>query len=81
VPENPAYGLIAMAPLGAAFGPEAMALAILGAVVANAVASVSGAGRLAVGPRSSVALLTAGLVASLAQAHWHKVTSARGPSW
>ena len=65
VPENAAYGLMAMAPLGLAFGPTAMALAILGAVVANTVAHAMGAGRLASGPRSSLALLTAGLVASL----------------
>lgn len=66
VPENAAYGLIAMAPLGLAFGPVAMALAVLGAVVANVVANGLGAGRLASGPRSSLALLTTGLVASLA---------------
>ena len=65
VPENAAYGLMAMAPLGLAFGPTAMALAILGAVIANTVAHSLGAGRLASGPRSSLALLTAGLVASL----------------
>lgn len=65
VPENAAYGLLAMAPLGLAFGPTAMALAIFGAVVANTVAHVLGGGRLASGPRSSLALLTAGLVANL----------------
>lgn len=75
VPENAAYGLIAMAPLGLAFGPAAMAMAILGAVVSNAVGSLLGAGRLAAGPRSSLALLTAGLIANLtngplAQGDW-----------
>jgi SulP family sulfate permease len=65
VPENAAYGLMAMAPLGLAFGPMAMALAVLGAVVANTVGQALGAGRLASGPRSSLALLTAGLVANL----------------
>ena len=65
VPENAAYGLIATAPLGLAFGPTAMALAVLGAVVSNLVANGLGAGRLASGPRSSLALLTAGLTASL----------------
>jgi sulfate permease, SulP family len=65
VPENAAYGLMAMAPLGLAFGPTAMALAVLGAVIANTVAHALGAGRLASGPRSSLALLTAGLMANL----------------
>ena len=49
VPENAADGLMAMAPLGLAFGPTAMALSILGAVVANTVAHTLGAGRLASG--------------------------------
>ena len=64
-PENAAYGLMAFAPLGAAFGPVAMSLALLGAAVANLVATVCGAGRLVGGPRASLALLTAGLVAAL----------------
>lgn len=64
-PENAAYGLMAFAPLGAAFGPVAMALALLGAVAANAVATLVGGGRLVGGPRASLALLTAGLVAAL----------------
>jgi SulP family sulfate permease len=64
-PENAAYGLIALAPLGLAFGPTAMALALLGTVVANIVASVGGAGRLVGGQRAALALLTAGFVAAL----------------
>ena len=32
-PENAAYGLMALAPLGATFGPVAMGLALLGAAV------------------------------------------------
>lgn len=64
-PENAAYGLIALAPLGLAFGPAAMALALLGTVVANIVASLAGAGRLVCGQRASFSLLTAGLVAAL----------------
>lgn len=64
-PENAAYGLMAMAPLGAFFGPQAMMLALLGAVIANALASSIGGGWLVSGPRASLALLTAGLVAAL----------------
>jgi SulP family sulfate permease len=64
-PENAAYGLMALAPLGAAFAPQAMALALLGAVVANTVASLVGGGRLVSGPRASLALLTASLCAAL----------------
>lgn len=64
-PENAAYGLTAFAPLGIQFGPAAMAMALLGAVVANGVASALGGGRLVGGPRASLALLTAALVAAL----------------
>jgi len=64
-PESAAYGLIAMAPLGAAFAPGAMMLTLVGAALANAVASVLGGGRLVCGPRASLALLTAGFVAAL----------------
>lgn len=64
-PQNAAYGLIAWAPLGVLYGPTAMALALLGAVAANAVASCVGAGRLVNGPGASLALLTAHLVAGL----------------
>lgn len=45
--------------------PGAMALALLGAVVANATASLVGGGRLVGGPRASLSLLTAALVAAL----------------
>jgi SulP family sulfate permease len=64
-PESAAYGLMAWAPLGAAFGPQAMGLALLSVVVANLVTDLFGAGRLVSGPRASMALLTAGLVAAL----------------
>ena len=64
-PESAAYGLLALAPLGAAMGPRAMAMAVLGAVVANLVATLAGAGRLVTGPRPAVSLLTAGLVVVL----------------
>lgn len=64
-PENAAHGLIALAPLGLAFGPTGMALALLGTVVANIVASVGGAGRLVSGQRASLSLLTAAFVAAL----------------
>ena len=65
-PENAAYGLLAFAPLGPAFGPTAMALALLGTVIANVVASTLGGGRLVSGQRASLSLLTAALVAALA---------------
>ena len=64
-PENAAYGLMAMAPLGAAFGPLAMGLALLGAALASATASLLGGGRLALDAGAALALLTAGLVAAL----------------
>ncbi len=64
-PENAAYGLMALAPLGPTFGPAAMALALLGAVVASSVASLLGGGQLVGGARASLSLLTAGLVAAL----------------
>lgn len=66
-PESVAYGLLAFAPLGLAFGPQAMALALLGAVVANAVASLAGGGRVITGPRAALALLTAALVQVIVQ--------------
>ena len=64
-PESVAYGLLALAPLGAAMGPRAMAMALLGAVVANLVATLAGAGRLVTAPRPAFSLLTAGLVTAL----------------
>ncbi|MDO9406742.1 MAG: SulP family inorganic anion transporter [Polaromonas sp.] len=64
-PESAAYGLLALAPLGADMAAHAMAMALLGAVVANLVSALTGAGRLVTGPRPSVALLTAGLVVAL----------------
>jgi SulP family sulfate permease len=64
-PENAAYGLMAMAPLGAAFGPVAMGLALLGAALASATASLLGGGRLALDAGAALALLTTGLVAAL----------------
>jgi SulP family sulfate permease len=64
-PETAAYGLLAFAPLGMAFAPVAMGLALLGSVVANAVAGALGAGRLVSGPRAALSLLTAALVAAL----------------
>jgi len=64
-PESMAYGLLALAPLGASLGPQAMAMALLGAVVANGVAALVGAGRLVTAPRAALSLLTAGLVTTL----------------
>ena len=65
-PENAAYGLLAMAPLGAALAPQAMMLTLVGVVLANATASLAGGGHLVGGARAALALLTAGLVAALA---------------
>jgi SulP family sulfate permease len=64
-PENAAYGLMALAALGAAFGPLSMGLAILGAVVGCAVGSLAGSGRLVNDSGAALALLTAGLVSAL----------------
>jgi SulP family sulfate permease len=64
-PENAAYGLMALAPLGAAFGPVAMGLAMLGSAVACATATTAGSGRLVDDAGAALALLTAGLVAAL----------------
>jgi SulP family sulfate permease len=64
-PESMAYGLLALAPMGAGMAPRAMAMALLGAVVANVVAAVFGGGRLVTAPRAALSLLTAGLVAAL----------------
>jgi SulP family sulfate permease len=64
-PENAAYGLMALAPLGAAFGPQAMGLALLGAAVACLVGSGVGSGRLVSDAGAALALLTAALVAGL----------------
>lgn len=64
-PENAAYGLMALAPLGAAFGPVAMGLALLGAAVGSATASLAGAGRLVGDAGAALALLTGALVAGL----------------
>ncbi len=68
-PEIASYGLMAMAPLGTAFAPQAMALALIGTIVAGIVADLLGAGRLIGGPRASMALLTAGLVAGITGDH------------
>lgn len=65
--ENAAYGLLAFAPLGMAFGPVALLLALLAAPLANAVGAALGGGRLAAGPRASLALLTAGTLSALLQ--------------
>ncbi len=64
-PENAAYGLLAFAALGAGFAQIAMGLSLLAIVVSNAVGSALGAGRLVVGQRAALALLTAALVAAL----------------
>ncbi|MGA0610186.1 SLC26A/SulP transporter family protein [Caldimonas sp. KR1-144] len=64
-PENAAYGLMALAPLGATFSASAMALALFGAAIACAVSSLAGGGRLAVDAGAALALLTTGLVAAL----------------
>lgn len=64
-PENAGYGLVAFAPLGLAFGPTAMGLALLGSVIANVVASTAGAGRLVASQRASLSLLLSGLLASV----------------
>jgi SulP family sulfate permease len=66
-PENAAYGLLAFAALGAGFAPIAMGLALLAVVVSNAVGSALGMGRLVVGQRAALALLTAALVAALVE--------------
>ena len=64
-PENAAYGLMALAPLGAAYGPVAMGLAMLGSAVACATATTAGSGRLVDDAGPALALLTAGLVGAL----------------
>jgi SulP family sulfate permease len=56
---------MALAALGAAFGPLSMGLAILGAVVGCAVGSLAGSGRLVNDSGAALALLTAGLVSAL----------------
>ncbi len=68
-PENAAYGLIALAPLGPAFAPQAMALALLGAALGNIVACTMGGGRIVSGAKTATALLTAALVANLLVHH------------
>ena len=64
-PENAGYGLVAFAPLGLAFGPTAMGLALIGSVITNAIASTAGGGRLVGSQRASLSLLLSGLLASL----------------
>ncbi|MEC5399942.1 SLC26A/SulP transporter family protein [Uliginosibacterium sp. H1] len=64
-PENMAYGLLAFAALDPAFGPTAMAMVLLGTVIANVIASTLGSGRLVSGPRAALSLLTGGFVAAL----------------
>lgn len=71
-PECVAYGLLALAPLGSSLSPQAMALALLGTVLANGVAAALGEGRLVSGPRAALSLLTAGLLSAL--------VAYRGPS-
>lgn len=56
---------MAFAPLGLAFGPMAMSLALLAVVAANAVAAALGGGHLVGGPRAALALLTAALIQAL----------------
>lgn len=68
-PENAAYGLIALAPLGPAFAPQAMALALLGAALVNILTCTMGGGRVVGGAKTATALLTAGLVAGLLVHH------------
>jgi SulP family sulfate permease len=77
-PENAAYGLMAMAPLGVAFAPWAMGLALLGAVAACVAASLIGAGRLVDDAGPALALLTTGLVAALLP---HVVAPAGEVAW
>jgi len=73
-PESVAYGLLALAPMGPAMAARAMAMALVGAVLANIVIALAGAGRLVTAPRAALALLTSGLVGTLV-AH----PSANGP--
>lgn len=77
-PENAAYGLMALAPLGAAFGSMAMGLALLGAAASSATASVFGGGRLVGDAGAALALLTTGLVAALLP---HVPASQPGAAW
>jgi SulP family sulfate permease len=61
-------GLIAFAPLGPAFAAIGVEAAFAAAIAGNVVATICGGTVLGgSGPRASVALVTAGLVASLAQ--------------
>ena len=61
-------GLIAFAPLGPAFAAIGVEAAFAAAIAGNVVATLCGGSVLGgSGPRASVALVTAGLVASLAQ--------------
>ncbi|MDH4392298.1 MAG: SulP family inorganic anion transporter [Aquabacterium sp.] len=71
-PETLAYGLLALAPLGAAFGPQAMGLALASAVLANVVAALAGGGRVISAPRAAMALLCGAMVGVL--------VSHRGPA-
>lgn len=64
-PESMAYGLLALSPMGATLSSAAMAMALLGAAVANLVAALVGAGRLVTAPRAALSLLTAGLISAL----------------
>jgi SulP family sulfate permease len=64
-PESLAYGLLVLAPLGPGHAPQAMGLALLCAVVANAVAGLAGGGRLITAPRAALALLSGALVEAL----------------
>lgn len=64
-PESLAYGLLVLAPLGPGHAPQAMGLALLCAVLANAVAGLAGGGRLITAPRAALALLSGALVETL----------------
>lgn len=64
-PESLAYGLLVLAPLGPGHAPQAMGLALLCAVLANAVAGLTGGGRLITAPRAALALLSGALVETL----------------
>lgn len=68
LPQDAIYGLLALAPLGPAMAPQVLASTLLGTIVANVVLSLAGSRYLVGGPRAALALLVAGLCASLARA-------------
>lgn len=68
LPQEVNYGLLAVAPLGAAFAGRGIAAALYGSVLAVLVALALGAGRGRItGPRPSLSILLAGLFATLQQ--------------